>query len=173
MTARGVGFAIRLLATFQATIDTLNLHPSLKKLVSQPHGLILLSGPTGSGKSSTLAALIQEINLTETRHVVTIESPIEYTFRPRHAYIRQREVGRDTPSFEQALLDPADEPTKDSSLQGGKRLSALLGITFHPQAGLLKGQHFHVLGEVPIVQSLDGPQLRRRWLIRCGWQLEF
>jgi len=71
------------------------------------------------------------------------------------------------------LLDLADEPTKDSSLQGGKRLSALLGITFHPQTGLLKGQHFHVLGEVPIVQSLDGPQLRRRWLIRCGWQLEF
>jgi twitching motility protein PilT len=71
--------------------------------------LILVSGPTGSGKSSTLAALIQEINLTETRHIVTVESPIEYTFRPRRAYIRQREVGRDTPSFEQALLDALRE----------------------------------------------------------------
>ena len=49
--------------------------------------------------------MLQEINLTEARHIVTIESPIEYTFRPRRAYIRQREVGRDTPSFEQALLD--------------------------------------------------------------------
>ena len=71
------------------------------------------------------------------------------------------------------LLDPTDEPTKDPNLQGGKRLSALLGITFHPQNGFLKGQHFHFLGEVPVVQSLDGPQLQRRWLIRLGWQLEF
>jgi twitching motility protein PilT len=68
-----------------------------------------VSGPTGSGKSSTLAALLQEINLTDARHIVTIESPIEYTFRPRRAYIRQREVGRDTPSFEQALLDALRE----------------------------------------------------------------
>jgi twitching motility protein PilT len=108
-TSRGIGFAIRLLSTFQTTIDKLNLHPDLKKLVTHPHGLILVSGPTGSGKSSTLAALIQEINLTETRHIVTIESPIEYTFRPRKSYIRQREVGRDTPSFEQALLDSLRE----------------------------------------------------------------
>ena len=76
-TSRGVGFAIRLLASFQATIEKLNLHPDMKKLVGASHGLILLSGPTGCGKSSTLAAFIQEINLTDTRHIVTIESPIE------------------------------------------------------------------------------------------------
>jgi twitching motility protein PilT len=108
-TARGVGFAIRLLSSFTATVEKLNLHPDLKKLVAAHHGLILVSGATGSGKSSTLAALIQEINLTDTRHIVTIESPIEYTFRPRRAYIRQREVGRDTPSFEQALIDSLRE----------------------------------------------------------------
>jgi twitching motility protein PilT len=68
-----------------------------------------VSGATGSGKSSTLAALIQEINLTEARHIITVESPIEYTFRSRRAFIRQREVGRDTPSFEQALLDALRE----------------------------------------------------------------
>ena len=108
-TARGVGLAVRLLATFQATLEKLNLHPDLKRLVAPANGLVLISGPTGSGKSSTLAALIQEINVSEARHIVTIESPIEYTFRPRRAYIRQREVGRDTPSFEQALLDALRE----------------------------------------------------------------
>ncbi|MDB6033588.1 MAG: hypothetical protein JWM16_3926 [Verrucomicrobiales bacterium] len=108
-TSRGIGFAIRLLASFQATLDKLNLHPALKRLVTPHNGLVLVCGPTGSGKSSTLAALLQEINLTEPRHIVTIESPIEYTFRPRMAFLRQREVGRDTPSFEQALLDALRE----------------------------------------------------------------
>lgn len=108
-TSRGVGLAIRFLGSFQATVEKLNLHPDLKKLVKHPHGLILVSGPTGSGKSTTLAALIQEINLTEALHIITVESPIEYVFRPRRSFIRQREVGRDTPSFEQALLDSLRE----------------------------------------------------------------
>jgi twitching motility protein PilT len=108
-TSRGIGFAVRLLSSFQASVDRLNLHPDLKKLVTPTNGLILVSGPTGSGKSSTLAALLQEVNLTDARHIITIESPIEYTFRPRRAYIRQREVGRDTPSFEQGLLDSLRE----------------------------------------------------------------
>ncbi|HEX3718921.1 MAG TPA: PilT/PilU family type 4a pilus ATPase [Verrucomicrobiae bacterium] len=108
-TSRGIGFAIRLLPAFQPTIESLNLLPDLKNLVNHPNGLVLISGPTGCGKTTTLAALIQTINLTEARHIVTIENPIEFTFRPRKAFIRQREVGRDTPSFEQALLDSLRE----------------------------------------------------------------
>src|SRR5580693_5487435 len=108
-TSRGVGMAVRLLMGFQATVEKLNLHPDLRKLIGNTTGLIIISGATGSGKSSTMAAMIQEINLIETRHILTIESPIEYLFKPYRAYIRQREVGRDTPSFEQALLDAMRE----------------------------------------------------------------
>jgi len=108
-SARGVGFAIRLLPAFQPTLEALNLHPDLKLLVNHAHGLVLICGPTGCGKSTTLAAMIQTINLSDARHIVTIENPIEFTFRPRQAFIRQREVGRDTPSFEQALLDSLRE----------------------------------------------------------------
>ena len=62
-TSRGVGLAVRLLAGFTATVEKLNLHPDLRKLIANTTGLIIISGSTGSGKSSTLAALIQEINL--------------------------------------------------------------------------------------------------------------
>lgn len=71
------------------------------------------------------------------------------------------------------LLDPTSEPTKDPNLQGGKRLSALFGVTIHPQSGILAGQHFHTLVDLPIMQSLDGPQLKKKWGVRVGWQLEF
>ncbi|HUS34349.1 MAG TPA: PilT/PilU family type 4a pilus ATPase [Verrucomicrobiae bacterium] len=108
-SARGIGFAIRLLSSNQVTVEKLNLHPDLKKLAALPHGLILVSGPTGSGKSSTMAALIQEVNQTSARHIITIEQPIEYQIRPIASFVRQREVGRDTPSFEQALIDALRE----------------------------------------------------------------
>jgi len=108
-TARGVGLAIRFLGNSQATLERLNLRADLARLVEPHHGLVIVSGPTGSGKSSTLAALVQEVNLRETRHIVTLESPIEYTLVPRQSFIRQREVGRDTPSFEQGLYDAMRE----------------------------------------------------------------
>jgi twitching motility protein PilT len=108
-SARGVGMAVRLLAPFSATLKKLNLHPSLRKLIERRHGLVLVCGPTGSGKSTTLAALVQEVNLAEARHIVTIESPIEYVMAPRQSLIRQREVGRHTPSVAQALLDAMRE----------------------------------------------------------------
>lgn len=129
-TARGVGFAVRLLAAFTATIEKLNLHPDLKRFAALQNGLVLLSGPTGCGKSSTMAALLQEINLTEARHVVTVESPIEYTFRPRLAYIRQREVGRDTPSFEQALVDALREDP-DVLMVGEMREPEVMRLTLN------------------------------------------
>jgi len=113
-TSRGVGLAIRLLPAFEASIERLNLHPSFAALIRAQHGLIIVSGATGSGKSSTVAALIHELNapaskLNEARHIITLESPIEFTHAPRGAFIRQREVGRDTPTFEQGLYDAMRE----------------------------------------------------------------
>jgi twitching motility protein PilT len=106
---RGVGMAVRLLAGYVPTLDRLNLHPSIKELCKLPHGLVLVSGPTGSGKSSTIAAMVQEINTTEAQHILMLEAPVEHWMRPQKAYIRQREVGRDTPSFEHGLLDALRE----------------------------------------------------------------
>jgi len=108
-TARGVGMSVRLLAGGQPTLRSLNLHPDLAGHALADHGLVLICGATGSGKSSTLAALVEEINRSRARHVITIEQPIEYWLQPRRCYIRQREVGRDTPSFEQALVDALRE----------------------------------------------------------------
>ncbi len=129
-TARGVGFAIRLLASAQATLKKLNLHPELHRLIEPSHGLVLVSGPTGSGKTSTLAALLQELNLGEARHIITVESPIEYALVPRQSFIRQREVGRDTPSFAQALVDALREDP-DVLMVGEMREPEVMRLTLN------------------------------------------
>lgn len=129
-SARGVGFAIRLLASFQATLKKLNLHPDLRRLIEPSHGLVLVSGPTGSGKTSTLAALLQEVNLSEARHIITVESPIEYALAPRQSFIRQREVGRDTPSFAQALVDALREDP-DVLMVGEMREPEVMRLTLN------------------------------------------
>jgi twitching motility protein PilT len=84
-------------------IEQLNLPPVIRTLAEEERGIILLTGTTGSGKSTTLAAMIDHINQTMAKHVVTIEDPIEYLHRDRRSVINQREVGLDTTSFKRAL----------------------------------------------------------------------
>jgi len=108
-TVRGVAIAIRLLAPSTQDIRACNLHPDFRKLTEASTGLVIISGPTGSGKSTTLAALIEEINGSRARHIVTLESPLEYLFANRQSFIRQREIPTHAPSFEQGIVDALRE----------------------------------------------------------------
>lgn len=95
--------AIRALPREIPSLSELNLPPELAELVRPGHGLVLLCGPTGSGKSSTLAALVREIYRHRACHIVTIEDPVEYDHRSDRGAIEHVEIGRDAPSFAQAL----------------------------------------------------------------------
>jgi twitching motility protein PilT len=95
--------ALRTIPTKIRTIDELKLPKQIVEVTRKYRGLFLVTGPTGSGKSTTLAALIQEINRTRPCHIVTIEDPIEYLYTSDVAVIHQREVGSDTKSFAEAL----------------------------------------------------------------------
>jgi len=97
------GIAFRLVRSIIPTFGELNLPPVLKKLADERRGLIIVTGTTGSGKSTTLAAMIDEINQTRAENILTIEDPIEYIFRDNKSIISQREIGGDTASFVSAL----------------------------------------------------------------------
>jgi len=98
-----ISLAVRLLPPKIPTIDELELPQICKELALKPRGLVIVTGPTGSGKSTTLAAMIQYLNHTESRHVVTIEDPIEYVHQSVKCCITQRQLGADTLSFANAL----------------------------------------------------------------------
>ncbi len=95
--------ALRLVNSEIPTFDTLGLPPIVKELTKKNNGLILVTGPTGSGKSTTLASMIQEINETKDLHIITLEDPIEYLFKHNKSIIDQREIGSDTINFSNAL----------------------------------------------------------------------
>jgi twitching motility protein PilT len=96
IVCRAIPFGIK-------TVEELNLPPVIRKLAEEERGIILVTGTTGSGKSTTLAAMIDHMNQTMAKHIVTIEDPIEFLHRDRYSIVNQREVGLDTGSFKQAL----------------------------------------------------------------------
>jgi twitching motility protein PilT len=98
-----ISMALRLIPAEIKTIEELNLPPVLHEFTSRPQGLVLMTGASGQGKTTTTAALLDEINHTRAVHVITIEDPIEYTFKPDRAIIDQREIFQDTLSFANAL----------------------------------------------------------------------
>ncbi len=100
--SHGVGAVFRVIPNRVPTIEGLSLPPVLRKLASHQNGLVLVTGPTGSGKTTTLAAMIHEINTTQRRHVITIEDPVEFVHSPIKSVVTQRQVGVHAASFQQA-----------------------------------------------------------------------
>ena len=100
---RGLGAVFRIIPLEIKTVEQLKLPFILRDLVSLPRGLVLVTGPTGSGKSTTLAAMLDYVNQQTHQHIITIEDPIEFVHDSKQCLINQREVGRDTQSFNAAL----------------------------------------------------------------------
>ncbi len=100
---RALAIVLRVIPDEIRSIDALNLPEVVHRITNETRGLVLVTGATGSGKSTTLAAIINEINCQRTEHILTIEDPIEFVFRERRSVISQREVGIDTRSFARAL----------------------------------------------------------------------
>lgn len=108
-TIRGIALAVRLLAPSVNDLRCCNLHPDLRRLIEATSGLAVISGPTGSGKSTTLAALIEEINIAHAQNIITLEAPLEYVFTNRKSFVRQREIPTHCANFEQAIVDALRE----------------------------------------------------------------
>jgi len=106
---RGMGAVFRLIPEEIIPIEKLMLPPALSRFAEIPRGLVLVTGPTGSGKSTTLASIIDQINRNTAKHIITIEDPIEFVHQNKTSFIVQREVGAHTPSFAAALHDALKE----------------------------------------------------------------
>jgi twitching motility protein PilT len=144
----GGAIVLRLISLEVPSIDLLGLPPVLKGMMEEAQGLILITGPTGSGKSTTLAAMVRHLNETMAKHVVTIEDPIEYVHTSYKSLISQREVGLHTHEFNQALRavlreDPdviligemRDRATVDTALKAAQTGHLVLG-TLHTRSAI-------------------------------------
>lgn len=100
---KGFGAVFRVITETVKTLDELNLPDQLREATQYRNGLVIVTGPTGSGKTTSLAAMIQEINMKQKKHILTIEDPIEYIYKNENSIIQQREVGVHTHSFARAI----------------------------------------------------------------------
>jgi twitching motility protein PilT len=99
----GVGMVLRLIPSTLRSLEEIGLPEQVKELLFKPRGLVLVTGPTGSGKTSTLATMLDVINIERDCHIITVEDPIEYYHSHKKSVVTQREIGVDVPNFEEAL----------------------------------------------------------------------
>ena len=146
--------AIRLLNAKVPTLSQLHMPQVLKNLANEPRGLILVTGPTGSGKSTTLAAMVDYINHTRADHILTIEDPIEYVYEQDQAVIHQREVGKDVCSFTGALRSALREDP-DVILVGEMRDQETIGAAITAaETGHLVFSTLHTIGAASTIDRI-------------------
>ncbi|MFZ2959087.1 MAG: PilT/PilU family type 4a pilus ATPase [Candidatus Ozemobacteraceae bacterium] len=146
--------AFRFIPTKVPSIDTLNLPLKLKEMAMRPRGLFLVTGPANSGKSHTLAAIVHEINKNSSRHVITIEDPIEFVHRPRRSIFTQREIGSMTHNYQAALIHALREDP-DVILVGEMRdLDTIEMALTAAETGHLVLSTLHTVGAVETVDRI-------------------
>lgn len=153
-TGGSMSLAIRLLADHIPNLKDLGLPPAVDTFASMQKGLILVTGETGSGKSTTLAAILDQINHTRKEHIITLEDPIEYVYTPDQALISQREIGRDTVSWADGLKSILREDP-DIILIGEMRDAAAMEIALTAaETGHLVFSTVHTNGAVDTIDRV-------------------
>jgi twitching motility protein PilT len=166
-----VSMVIRQIPFSVKTFEELGLPPVLAKLAERPRGLVLVTGPTGSGKSTTLAAMIDKINKERKGHIITVEDPIEFIHRHQGCIVNQREIGTDTKSFA-AALKYALRQDPDTVLIGEMRdLETIAGRAHHRRDRPPRLRHaaHQLVGRdhqphhrrVPVAPAVPGPRAAR------------
>ena len=146
--------AIRLLRNDIPTLEDLGLPPILADFAMRPRGLVLVTGPTGSGKSTTLAAMIDFVNLNRSAHVITVEDPIEYVHDHKRCMVNQREIGDDVPNFALALRAALREDP-DVILVGEMRdLETISTAITAAETGHLELSTLHTIGAANTIDRI-------------------
>ena len=149
-----VGLVLRVIPTKIRALDELFLPKIVEQICDMPRGLILVTGVTGSGKSTTLAAMVDRVNSTRAEHIITIEDPIEFLHRDKKGYVNQREVEVDTPSFSQALRASLRQDP-DVILVGEMRDMETIGTALHAaETGHMVFSTLHTLDAVETVNRI-------------------
>jgi len=149
-----VNVAFRVVPTRIPTFEELKLPPVVKKIADEPRGLILVTGTTGSGKSTTLAAMIDYINSTRSRHIITIEDPIEYVHEDKQSIISQRELQADTLDYTEALKYVVRQDPDVVLLGEMRDLSTMAAALTAAQTGHLVLSTIHTIDAVQTINRI-------------------